>query len=56
MNEKEKFHNALRENGFRKPFNWEEIRVFYLYCILRHLESDFIEAKITNEELNVRNL
>ena len=53
MNEREKFHNALRENGFIKPFNWEEVKAFYLYSILRHLESDFIEAKITNEELDI---
>lgn len=53
VNEREKFHLHLRECGFIIPFNWEEVRAFYLYSILKHLESDFIEAKITNEELDI---
>lgn len=46
--DKKEFRMKLREYGFHEPFNWDEIRVFYLALILNHLESDFTEVKITN--------
>lgn len=47
------FYRNLREMGFHEPFNWEEVKAFYLCLILEHLNSDFTEIKITNEELDI---
>ena len=52
--DKKKFRKNLREYGFHEPFNWDEIKVFYLALLLEHLDNDFIETKITNDELEVK--
>lgn len=42
MNEREKFHNYLRESGFRKPFNWEEIRAFLLWKLSQNVSEPLV--------------